>query len=560
MESKAVLGKTLRQHIGGRWAISWVLYLINIPFNALAVATGIRTDPQGQELWGWAVVAVAGLLAIAIGFVVADFTVLRRRREHPVPIWVVAAVGAVIGVFRASIVVFVAEALGLQPFALSELANRMVAGGLLGALMLPTGSLVLSVLNTYRSERHRLIEEKVAAERAKLQQQGQVDALRTALVLSVREEVASTIEQLDSADPREVSEALRQTSHRVWCSEDQEAGGRPTIGIREVLWSALKGSPIPVWPVVILWGVSAAGSLIAAIGPLGGLLNLAYALAALWLCLILANRWIRARPRHWTLAVVTMVAIAYTLVSPVSYVLFDPRPLQVAGAVLVLNAFWLPVVVGLVTVGAGAVTSSEVVLQRLGEEVEDVQVGKQALDDEREEVLRELAAQLHGTAHSPLVAGSALLAHVDDDGARDRLLEQVGRAVAQLGVAPTDAPLTTRIRDITQPWEGLVSIRVELESNVDDAVTADSTLRVIERIVEEGIANAYRHGGADSVEVRIASVGEEIQVDVLDNGAGLGEDIASGLGHRLFQTAASGEWGIVDRPGGGVHLRVLVRP
>lgn len=560
MNERTILGKTLRQHIGGRWAISWVLYVINVPLNALAIVTSIRNDPEGSQWWGWASVAVAGLIAIAIGFIVADLTILRRRREHPAPIWVVAAVGAAIGIFRGGVVVLAAAALQLQPFAVSDLVNRMIAGGLLGALALPTGALVISVLSTYRVERHRLVEEKVAFERARLQQQGQVDALRTALVLSVREEVATTLEELDGADPREISEVIRQTSHRVWRGDDPRADGESDVGIRAVLWPALKGSPIPVWPAVAFWGVSAAGSLIAAMGPAMGLLNLGYSLVALWACLTVANRWIAARPHQWTRAVSVMVATAYILVSPVAYLLFDQRPLQIAGAVLVLNAFWLPLVVGLVTVGAGAITSSEVVLQRLSDEVTAVQVGKKALDDEREDVLRELAAQLHGTAHSPLVAGSALLSHVDDARSREQLLEHVGRAVAQLGEPQTTASLSARLREVVQPWDGLIDVTVQLDPNVDDVPVTDAARRAVERIVEEGIANAYRHGHAESVDVLVASSGGALRVDVLDDGTGLSENVTSGLGYRLFQTAASGDWGLTNRCGGGAHLHVLVRP
>jgi len=77
VKSRRVLGKSLREHIGGRWAISWLLYAINVPLNMLAVTTGIRTEPEGSQWWGWLAVALVGLLAIAVGFVLADYTVLR---------------------------------------------------------------------------------------------------------------------------------------------------------------------------------------------------------------------------------------------------------------------------------------------------------------------------------------------------------------------------------------------------------------------------------------------------------------------------------------------------
>lgn len=560
MKNRRVLGMSLREHIGGRWAISWQLYLINVPFNMLAITTSIRTEPKGAQWWGWAVVAVAGLLAIAVGFAVADYVVLRNRRKRPVPILVVAIVGAMIGVFRGAVVVFSSAGLQLQPFAVSDLVNRMVAGGLLGALALPTGAFVLSVLTTYRSERHRLIDEKVTMERARLEERGQVEALRTALVAGVREEVTSALKELDTSDPREVSEAIRQTSHRIWQGESRE-NSEESAGnarVRNVLWTALKGNPIPVVPVLVLWGVSALGTTIAAIGIWWGIVNLVFSLSALWVSLMLANRWIRARPGQWTLAVVSMLAVAYVFMSPISYVLFDPRPPDVALPVLVLNALWLPIVVTLVTVSSGAITSSEIVLQRLSSDVNQVQISRQALEDERDAALRDLAAQLHGTAHSPLVAGSALLAGVDGETSRRRLVEQVGEAVAQIGLREGSTSVRERLAQIAAPWSGLVDVRIEVGPHLDVEPVPDTTLRTIERIVEEAIANAYRHGSADVVQVRIARLPNGIEIEVNDNGSGLGDEAQAGLGYRLFAAAAAEPWWIDNQDSGGVLLRLTI--
>ncbi|HEV8025170.1 MAG TPA: ATP-binding protein [Candidatus Nanopelagicales bacterium] len=560
MKKRRVLGLSLREHIGGRWAISWQLFLINVPFNMLAITTSIRAEPEGAQWWGWAVVAVAGLLAIAVGFAVADYIVLRNRRKRPVPIWVVAIVGATIGVFRGAVVVFSSAGLQLQPFAVSDLVNRMVAGGLLGALALPTGAFVLSVLTTYRSERRRLIDEKVTMERARLEERGQVEALRTALVAGVREEVTSALKELDTSDPREVSEAIRQTSHRIWQGESRE-NSEESAGnarVRNVLWTALKGNPIPVVPVLVLWGVSALGTTIAAIGIWWGIVNLVFSLSALWASLMLANRWIRARPGQWTLAVVSMLLVAYVFVSPISYVLFDPRPPDVALPVLVLNALWLPIVVTLVTVSSGAITSSEIVLQRLSSDVNQVQISRQALEDERDAALRELAAQLHGTAHSPLVAGSALLAGVDGETSRRRLVEQVGEAVAQIGLREGSTSLRECLAQIAAPWSGLVDVRIEVGPHLDTEPVSDTTQRTIERIVEEAIANAYRHGSADVVQVRIARLSNGIEIEVNDNGSGLGDEAQAGLGYRLFAAAAAEPWWIDNQDSGGVLLRLTI--
>jgi len=560
VKSRRVLGKSLREHIGGRWAISWLLYAINVPLNMLAVTTGIRTEPEGSQWWGWLAVALVGLLAIAVGFVLGDYTVLRNRRNRPVAIWVVAVVGAAIGIFRGAVVVLSSSSLDLQPFAVADLVNRMVAGGLLGAIALPTGAFVLSVLTTYRSERRRLIAEKVAAERARLQERGQVQVLRAALAEDVRDKVASTLQGLNTDDPREVSEAIRQTSHRIWDDErpaDVDEPERETR-VRSVLWAALRGHPIPVAPVLIFWGVSAIGTTIAAMGVLWGVINLAYALTAMWACITLANRWIRARPSQWTLAVVSMLVVAYLFVSPIAYLLFDPRPLDVAVPVLVLNALWLPLVVVLVTVISGAITSSEIVLTNLSKDVNQVQISREALEVERDAALRELAAQLHGTAHSPLVAGTALIAGSGGEGSRRRLVEQVGKAVAQIGLPERTGSLGERLSMIAEPWAGLVTVDIDVDPALDFESIPDLVQRTIDRIVEEAIANAYRHGGAKAVGVRIGALPNGVEVDVVDDGAGIDAMAQAGLGYRLFGAATAEEWTIDNRTSGGAHLRLTI--
>lgn len=560
MSSKQILGKSLREHIGGRWAISWLLYLANVPFNMLAVTTSIRSEPQGLQWWGWVAVSVAGLLAIAVGFVVADYTILRNRRVRPVSIWVVAAVGAAIGMFRGAVVVLSSSSLDLQPFAVSELINRMVAGGLLGSLALPTGAFALSVLTTYRSERSRLIDEKVSMERVQLQERGQVQVLHAALAEGVREQVTSTLEGLDTADPREVSEVLRRTSHRIWEQEEVSRSDEPKgdTRIRGVLWAALRGNPIPVLPVLVLWGVSATGTIIAAIGVFWGTVNVVYALTALWACLVLANRWILARPSQWSLAATSMLVAAYVFVSPVAYLLFDPRPLDLALPILVLNAFWLPLVVVLVTVISGAITSSEIVLANLSSDVNEVQISREALEIERDAALRELAAQLHGTAHSPLVAGSALLAGVDDDDARRRLVEQVGQAVAQIGLRDASGSLALRLEQIAEPWTGLVEVRLRVDPRLEARSLPGSLQRTVDRIVEEAIANAYRHGGANVVEVQVGLSPAGMEIEVADNGSGIQQEAESGLGYSLFGTATAEGWVIGNRDSGGACLRLRI--
>lgn len=554
---RRILGLTLREHIGGRWAISWIVYLINFPFNALAVSTSIRTQPSGSQWWLWALVAVSGPVVIGLGFLLANATYLRHRREEPVAIWVVSITGLIIGMTRGGAVVVLAASLGLQPFALGDLVNRMLAGGLIGALVLPMGAFALSCISRYRTERRRLERDRLEAERAVLQQQGELEVLREALVLGVREQLQETIGDLASrqANPREVSQAIRGVSHDVWASGDSPVSGDTRV--RDVLWAAVRSQPLPVVAIAGIWAISAAGSLMAAQGVFSGLVNLGLSTIAIAACLTLANVWIRRHPRQWVLAVSLMLVLAWSIASPLSYLLFDPGPWQTAVPVIVVNLFWLPAVTFLVTVSVGALRSSEVVLDSLQQDLTETEVRSRVIAREREATLQELAAQVHGSAHSPMVVGAALAQRASDSDTHTRwLVEQIGSAVAQISLPESPASLQALVERIAEPWTGLVDVRIVVEGEEGNGLSEDAR-RTIDRIIEEAVANAFRHGNANTVDVSVGISAKRVVIDVRDNGDGPAVDIGEGLGTRLLDTAAE-SWSLSAGDDGGARLQVEI--
>ncbi len=73
--------------------------------------------------------------------------------------------------------------------------------------------------------------------------------------------------------------------------------------------------------------------------------------------------------------------------------------------------------------------------------------------------------------------------------------------------------------DVELPEENVLRIRTE----------------VIVRVVEEGLSNAFRHGKATEVSIRIISQGESmpmdsVRIEMEDNGIGLPSDFVKGLG------------------------------
>jgi len=98
---RRILGLTLREHIGGRWAISLVGYLILAPFTLITLASDITSMPANNQWVLWLLAAIASYLGFGLVYLLANFTFFRNRRFHPVPIVWVALLGSAASVVRA---------------------------------------------------------------------------------------------------------------------------------------------------------------------------------------------------------------------------------------------------------------------------------------------------------------------------------------------------------------------------------------------------------------------------------------------------------------------------
>ncbi len=61
-----------------------------------------------------------------------------------------------------------------------------------------------------------------------------------------------------------------------------------------------------------------------------------------------------------------------------------------------------------------------------------------------------------------------------------------------------------------------------------------------------------------AVGVRIGALPAGVEVDVVDDGAGIDALAQAGLGYRLFGAATAEEWTIDNRTSGGAHLRLTI--
>ncbi len=126
-------------------------------------------------------------------------------------------------------------------------------------------------------------------------------------------------------------------------------------------------------------------------------------------------------------------------------------------------------------------------------------------------------------------------------------------ALDDLGLA---AALASHVADIDRHAE----ISADFEAEGDFSALDDDVLLVVYRVAQESLSNAVRHSGADSVSVRLARRGEQVELEVADNGRAFTFDEAQrGLGLTGMRERAlliGGKLEIESRPGLGTRVRL----
>lgn len=552
LAQREVLGLSIRQHIGGRFAIPWVAAFISFPLNvASTVATNLSPE-SNVSVFQWAVVSIVGIAAMVSVLLIAKFTVLRSCAIKPVPVWLVGLVGSAVGAARVPAMDGTLRLLGVAEFGQSTLLIRMLSGALLGFILLPLGAFVTSTVHQFRTQRRALVDDEIAWHQAQMRTEGATAALRATLVAKVESELSSAIDDLERGSPV-IGETLQRTGRDLW---DEQPDSHPrSFRWGQVVMAGLRHNPLPTLLVLIIWAPTAAMNFASYQSSIMTLVRVTASCLALIGVFYLGRKWI-ARRGHSSVGVLAAVLLAsWVFTSPVSWWLFSGKPLGEAILSMVVNAAWLTLVTVVSGAAVAAVRSSEAILDDLRRKVSEAEIQALAADEELAILRRELGAQLHGPVRSRLNTASAVLqgmAGTDDV----RVGGELHAALRSLTrVDDQEESVGNLLEEVTlglDPWEPLLDLR--LTCPAVDHPHAQS----VAVLIEEAVANAYRHGRASEVSVTVVSGGSALRVEVVDNGVGFDPDSEPGLGTRLLDHHAPGRWSRRSRPGGGTVLDLVV--
>ncbi|WP_136519152.1 sensor histidine kinase [Cellulomonas telluris] len=151
------------------------------------------------------------------------------------------------------------------------------------------------------------------------------------------------------------------------------------------------------------------------------------------------------------------------------------------------------------------------------------------------------------------------LRHIEDV-ARDNLAEARALVAAFAPPGLDDGGLAAALRRLAQRFGEETGVRVQVEDVTDDGVGREQQV-VLLRAAQEALANVRKHAAASSVTLRLVRTGDDVLLEVVDDGTGLAPGTSEGNGLRGMRArvdAAGGALDVSGAPGAGTRVRLRV--
>ena len=565
---------TWRERITGRWAISWQAYGVGVALNIpLLILTGgsIGTQPiEWRELPILIAVGVVVAVAVALWLFIGERTWMHQRPVSLVRFGIFhLTVGAIFGVG-----VVVGDTLRDAPEVAPVWARILITMGI-GLWFGTAMALLLEARDRYRRDREQLIHEAVVVEAAALRESEAAVRMRAWIderidseLSGVRAQVSRIVEDADPVGDRlinperwlELSESLRQTaqgtvrtlSRTLW---DIAEVDHPAPRLDSVLREFVRRPVFLIWPSVLIiilgylttsaltFGVMVGAAVALTLGLVSG--------AAMAGANALAVRFPRSRHAGYLIVLLgaqtaaALLSVVPTRTSSTAVVI------AVIGSLLGMT---VSVLLPSVVASVNAVRASS--LADLRGEVAAARIAEQAWRQELSDVTRQVATGLHGTVQTRLIACAAAIDRAVEAGDSSMLDEALVESLSVLRQldhdVPEQEPLTSAIHRVCDPWGPFCEIAVFIDEACAGLPNSDSVVR----IVEEALSNAYRHGQARMIEIRIGpapGTSGSVLVRVSDDGVGPSGD-HHGLGSALFDRLSRGRYSVAAGSGGGTVL------
>ena len=571
-----------RDRLGGPWAFSWRASLVGSALISLLIIvrgsalSGSDPSPSGVIAWvGVALVAVAAKSAWQFG---ADRSILQQRHNTQLSLTRVFVFYSISGlIFGAGLVI--AE-LWISPEGSTASAGDAIVRAVALAAATVCWYVVTTILFDARErfwrQREQLLEELVASQMAQIQEEQVLDGLRDQVRADLEQPLAEAklltatalLENDDStssAVPERLRElasgSVRSLSHEMMEEQQRHySQGR----LRDVWKTFALEIRFAIGPVLILIVMAyAIDTAVRNQSQVGIASTIAFSVIGA-VCMWLANKAMDRVPTWripiYAITFLVMVVLALMHVSGVTFAGMAD------GELATIDMSWAEVgfLVLLASTGllgtsyaAAVLSNREQVLARLRRDA-DLSLAQEIANAQRlASTTRQLGSELHGALQTRLLvcAGAidSALANEDADARRDALNQAWDVLKTPLESQQQAGSIQECVDQRVAAWTGLLDVRCDMAASI--GALGGSLARSVDVVIEEGLANAYRHGDATRVDVNIWADGNDIVVEIIDDGRGLG-DVISGMGSQRM--AAVGALSLTAHTGGGTALTVAV--
>lgn len=422
-------------------------------------------------------------------------------------------------------------------------------------------SLLLDSSDRFHARRQELLEQMVQAEVTRVRESQEALRIRAALDAQVDEVLEATRTRLSSALEASVStpesatglqataaaalvrtaasDVVRPLSHELQERADAAFPAPRVGGVLRQWWMHPRMPPLAT--ALLVSSQTTAESVRNFGGATGPFVSLLY-FAGLYLFLVLIDRSARRFPR-WGRPIY-LFGVLGSLTLNVGFAEgFSPDPLSMGD--VVANVLFSITNIAITSLFDAVRQAREGLLESLAREADAEDVRSRALQRETAAVVDSLARELHGRVQTQLVVCAAELERAAVAGDRPAVMVALAQAASALESATHPQRLT--LTDVVAAWSAVMTVMMDVESVPSSVLQRDDVVAV----VEEGLANAFRHGGATTVSVSLRLLPDGLRVVIIDDGTGVGE-VVPGLGSQLIQRLSGDRAALESRSEGTV--------
>lgn len=502
-------------------------------------------------------------LAILV-FSISHFST-KHQSVNSASVLTLIAIGLLLGVLKSVLtegpVLLLESRLGSS----SILEMVLNPGIFVGPALVVVTALYIKGKDLYFAERDLLISQKVAALQDSSDGESFSDQILKDIVSRATEKLSELRARLrEASDTKVLSKqaneiralvelTIRPLSHKIWKSQSASYANYNTRELTRIWSNSGERRPLlfalTITPGIVSWlFVNAPGELVL----ISLVIILGLNVLVQWLSKQLGQ--LSGPMSAIRLVLTESLGVAGTWLVMASHV-WDSQE-QVLAVLVSLSVFlptfsWL---LGLYTAGLsmrGAVRN----------ELEDL-IGEVALRNLVEKATlrlhtRHLAQTLHSQVQNELIATALRLERgvISKIEELDQQLEEIAKSLEETVAQPevsNDKSVNDYLAETARAWQGFISLEI-LQRGDLRGWSDEST--VLAQAINEAISNAFKHGGADRVEIRIEGH-DFLEIVVTDNGM-RSPEVRPGLGFALFSQITRGNFDFSQsRTGGTLVLRV----